>query len=119
MTTLFFYRNGAAGRVRWRFVIDERQTIVEEAEAPEPETTTAVVDERGNRTITHISEEDRRSLSFFALNTPCWFPECENLRRQYRDELTKLSPGCPACQKGALVRKYQALVKQRMGAQPA
>lgn len=117
MTTLFFYRTDPVGRrQRWQFKVDANQTIVEETPVEEtPAPSAAVRDEHGELRVTHVSPDDRRILGFFSPSTPCWFPECEALRTAYRDEVKKLAAGCPACQKGAIIRKYQALVKKHEG----
>jgi hypothetical protein len=52
------------------------------------------------------SEKVKTDIRLFVDTTPCWFPECEALRAAYNEELSKLPTDCPACEKGALIRKY-------------
>lgn len=52
------------------------------------------------------SEKVKTDIRLFVETTPCWFPECEALRAAYNEELSKLPSDCPACEKGALIRKY-------------
>ncbi len=115
MTNLFFYRAGdtPGSRQRWRFTVDAQQNIISEVrDDPPVGETVASKSEDGRVTVTQISDADRRVLGFFSLSTPCWFKECETLRSRYREELKTLGVGCPECQKGALIRKYQALVRK-------
>lgn len=119
MNTLYFYRpSPIGGRLRWRFVVDELGNIVEET--PEPEATTDGVTVTtapdGARHITAVSAAERKVLSFFVDSTPCWFEGCTELRDRYQAELTKLGTNCPTCQKGAVIRKYQDLVRRATAA---
>ena len=116
MNTLYLFRNSGENRVRWKFVVDDQQTIVSEEPAP-PDVTSATRDANGNLVVTSISADDRRILGFFSDTTPCWFPGCEVLRRSYDKEVSELAAGCPACAKGAIIRKYQAIVKKHEAAQ--
>jgi hypothetical protein len=113
MNTLYLYREGPVpgSRVRWKIEVDDRQNIVSETQV-EDVTTSAVRDETGKRVVSAIGPDDRRILNFFSPAAPCWFQECEDLRQQYATEIAALSVGCPDCQKGAVIRKYQALVKK-------
>ena len=112
MNTLYLYRVAETGeRQRWKFVVDEQQTIIEETKV-EDAVTMAVRDETGKRVVSAISSDDRRILNFFSTAAPCWFAECEDLRQQYAAEIAALAAGCPDCQKGAVIRKYQTLVKK-------
>lgn len=58
------------------------------------------------------SEKAKTDIKLFVDSSPCWFPECEELRAAYKEELgTMLAlytdpADCPACEKGALMRKY-------------
>jgi len=117
MNTLYLFRPGKlpGTRQRWKFVVDDKQTILSEELMPEDTPnmeTTATVDARGHRVVTNISADDRRILSFFSPATPCWFPACVELREKYTAEIAALTAGCPECQKGAIIRKYQELVKK-------
>jgi len=117
MNTLYLFRPGkvVGTRERWKFVVDEKQTIVSEELLPtEAPTigTSATIDAKGHRVITAIGDDDRRILGFFSPTTPCWFPGCVALREKYTAEIATLAAGCPDCQKGAVIRKYQELVKQ-------
>ncbi len=116
MNNLYLFRNTEGKRVRWKFVVDENQTIVSE-EPTAPDVTTAARDANGNMVVTSISADDRRILGFFSETTPCWFPGCEGLRVKYNEEVSQLAAGCPACAKGAIIRKYQAIVKKHEAAQ--
>jgi hypothetical protein len=112
MNTLYFFKRQPDGSLlRWRVVIDDQQVIVEEGAAPEQQETVAVT-AAGGRVITSVSPQDRLILGFFVESTPCWFDGCETLRKAYLSEVSKLGSNCPACQKGAIIRKYQALVNK-------
>ena len=112
MNTLYLYRIAETGeRQRWKFTVDEQQNIIEEAKV-EDVVTTVAREENGKRVVSEIGAEDRRILNFFSTAAPCWFAECEDLRRQYAAEIGALATGCPDCQKGAVIRKYQTLVKK-------
>lgn len=50
--------------------------------------------------------------AFFSEHTPCWFSGCEELRKQYKNEIKNLGASCPSCEKGKLNRKYLELVKK-------
>lgn len=118
MNTVYFYRLAPDGtRLRWRFVIDDNQTIVEEQPAPDNQETVAERAEgTGTLVIRSVSAEERKILGFFTDTTPCWFPSCEELRAKYKAEIDALAPGCPGCQKGAVIRKYQDLVRRASSA---
>jgi hypothetical protein len=106
------------GRTRWKFVVDEQGTILEETPAPEAltEGVTVTTAPDGTKRITAVSAEERKVLSFFVDSAPCWFEGCDELRAKYQDEVAKLGAGCPSCQKGAVIRKYQDLVRRASSA---
>jgi hypothetical protein len=58
----------------------------------------------------------QRDLHFFSEHSPCWFPECEQLRENYAAELGRLKedPNCPqkTCYKAPLIQKYLKLVRE-------
>jgi hypothetical protein len=63
--------------------------------------------ENADGSITPVpSEKVKTDIRLFVDSTPCWFPECEALRAAYNAELASLPTDCPACEKGALIRKY-------------
>jgi hypothetical protein len=122
MNTLYLFRPGklAGTRERWKFTVDDHQNIVAEELMPEelpPIKTTAIRDASGKLVVSSISDTDRRILGFFSPSTPCWFQGCEELRKQYQVEEGALDANCPDCQKGAIIRKYQDLVKKHESAE--
>lgn len=76
-------------------------------------------DENGNdMTVTRIVIKkipplEQEINKFFSRSTPCWFPECESIRRRYFLELDRMAAngGCTDCQKGSIIRKYDAEVR--------
>lgn len=58
-----------------------------------------------------ISPEVRQNVRFFSAG-PCWFPGCEELRTQYREEVARAEArkDCSNCARGAINRKYLTLV---------
>lgn len=76
-------------------------------------------DENGNElTVTRIVIKkipplEQEINKFFSRSTPCWFPECESIRRRYFLELDRMAAngGCTDCQKGSIIRKYDAEVR--------
>lgn len=114
MNTIHLYRVAPDGsKTRWRFVLDDARTIVEETLDPEeavPVATEAAPG--GGRVITSVSPEERKILGFFVDSTPCWFENCEELRAKYKAEIENLGSECPACQKGAVIRKYQDIIRR-------
>ena len=59
----------------------------------------------------------QRDIRFFG-STPCWFDGCEELRKQYNEELSKIGGAAcgTGCEKGTLIRKYLKLVAQAQNA---
>lgn len=76
-------------------------------------------DENGNdMTVTRIIIKkipplEQEINKFFSRSTPCWFPECEGIRRRYFLELDRAAAngGCTDCQRGSIIRKYDAEVR--------
>jgi hypothetical protein len=65
----------------------------------------------GKKYITEISDRDREVLKFFSKYQPCFFKGCEELRAKYNTEIEKLAEqNCPACQKGAVMRRYMKII---------
>ena len=65
--------------------------------------------------ISYVSPREAKILGFFSPSSPCWFPECEALRAKYQADLTQLkteNPNCPPCEEGALIRRYQAILRK-------
>lgn len=119
MKELFLHRRDTTTgqRTRWRFLLDEGDTIISEQEAPEPDTTTpgiTVEMVKGQRTVTKVSPEQQKILGFFVASTPCWFEGCNELREKYLAEVAAQPAGCPDCQKGAIIRKYKAIIETRL-----
>jgi hypothetical protein len=52
------------------------------------------------------SDKVKNDIRLFVDSIPCWFPECEALRAEYKAEFDVMPADCPACEKGALIRKY-------------
>lgn len=58
-------------------------------------------------TPVHIPDEEKEATKLFIDSYECWFDGCEELRRQYKQELAALSDeNCVPCKKGAIWRKY-------------
>lgn len=134
---LQLYRSFGTQRIPVTLIIDDQDNILSETTGHEPQpveapkvaqplTAAAVLDarkarlvrqgikfrEEGNTIIIEsVPPEFQRIMSFFSA-APCWFPECEELRRQYREELEALGgPDCPDCQQGSLIRKYTDIIE--------
>ena len=73
-----------------------------------------------NVTAVDVDAITRRDIRLFTDTTPCWFPECEELRRRYKEDLADMERQtlelegreCKGCEKGVLIRKYMALAKE-------
>ena len=93
----------------------------DEVHAVKDEQGNPVLDKDGNpvtRKVTVLSsltDEAKELFEVFNFNTPCWFRGCEKLREQYKDEKEKT--GCKTCI-GSLTRKYMALAKVMIQADP-
>lgn len=64
--------------------------------------------------ITHIPAAEKKVNEFFIKSAPCPYPGCEHLRREYFAEVAAMEAtgkGCTGCQKGAIMRKYDARVR--------
>lgn len=63
--------------------------------------------------ITKVPPLEQEINKFFSRSTPCWFPECESIRRRYFLELDRAAAngGCTDCMKGSIIRKYDAEVR--------
>ena len=66
-----------------------------------------------------VSPEEQELFKFFSDHSECWFDGCEEMRKKYKEELDKLPPNCPNCQKGALIRKYKEKIKPLLKAHHA
>ena len=112
---LNLYRMVNGQRLRVVFEVDDQLTILsEKQDSPPDNEQTRELKARGytinGNEITHVPAREQEIFRFFSEHTPCWFPECEAMRKQYNEELESLPQDCPTCQKGALIRKYAAKV---------
>lgn len=58
-------------------------------------------------TAVHIPEIEKEATKLFIDSYDCWFDGCEELRKQYKEELAAISKeSCPPCKKGQIWRKY-------------
>ncbi len=107
-------------RVGYRFVIDAQDVIIEEAVVDVQDQPLSPRElrmqqlgityerrEDGGITITGVPPREQLISRFFVDSSPCWFPGCEELRRQFKEEVGKLGSDCPACDRGALMNKYR------------
>lgn len=56
-----------------------------------------------------LDETTKRNHQLFVKEIPCWFPECEALRKAWLEEVAEMKrkdPKCPGCKLGTLQRKY-------------
>lgn len=78
-----------------------------------------VRDEKGNIVnttkivINKVPQLEQEITQVFSRSTPCWFPECEDIRRRYFLDVDRAvaAGGCTDCQKGAIIRTYEAEVR--------
>lgn len=125
MRTLYVYRVDNAGvRNRWKMVLDDHMTVLEETKVNDSTTSTRneavkkdltargveFEDRDGKVVITRIPEEEKRAIEVIVDPSKCWFPECHEIMKAYEAEKQKLPSDCPACQQGALIRKYRDLL---------
>jgi hypothetical protein len=69
--------------------------------------------ENGNRrTIINVTPAEQEVFKFFSKHSPCWFEGCNELRASFALEESELPKDCPACHRGALIRKYLPKVKE-------
>lgn len=102
MRALYVYRERGGVRQKYAIHVDQRMTVqrVERVEdTPEPAVNSPI---------------HKDILPFFTHTSPCWFPGCEELRVEYNRELEKLGTDCPACHRGALMRKFAPRVKDAL-----
>lgn len=99
MRTLYVYRLRKGKRIRYAIHVDDKMTV---------QSLERVEDTTASNPVLPIH---RDIIPFFVDSSPCWFPECEELRAEYRRELEALGGNCPGCQKGALMRKFAPRVE--------
>jgi hypothetical protein len=126
-------RRGASGKLRNCVFVIEKDTSIILAERCDPDTDELPPAAEGeNGTTAHLRkfgipykvkngpdgrpvlevqprnapERTKRIMRFFDLTTPCDFPQCEELRRQWQMEQAQLSADCTDCEKGAVQRQY-------------
>lgn len=76
-------------------------------QAPSPQVAGIRKIKNDDGTVTAVpSDKVKNDIRLFVDTIPCWFPECEALRAEYKTELDAMPADCPACEKGALIRKY-------------
>lgn len=65
--------------------------------------------------IKSVPPEEAELNRFYALQIPCWFGGCEELREEYKEALEKARKGpdgtCTDCEKGAIMRMFADRVK--------
>lgn len=103
---LHLYRKNAQGeRVRWAFVIDRHQTIVDEYEDPVPRAPASTE-----------NQADLQAVLYRIHAAP--HPEAETLVSEFQDKLARMltsgecKDGTGPCQRNALVRAYVAKLKE-------
>jgi hypothetical protein len=52
--------------------------------------------------------------AFFNLAAKCNFPGCDELRTRYLKELRLHVKGCASCRRMGLVKKYKAIISNRL-----
>ncbi len=72
--------------------------------------------------MTPVADEElKRNLQFLVPSIPCWFPECEQMRKDYDAEVIRETanwmrrhPGreCPGCVTGAVNKRYLILLSE-------
>lgn len=82
---------------------------------------------RRTTVVDSISDREKE-ISKFYTSRPCWFNNCEELRKQYKEEREQLTSSsvdtkngtiCTQCGLGPLMRKYNKLVGQALDADPS
>ena len=51
-------------------------------------------------------------MQFFNDSVPCYFAGCEEVRREYKEELKNLGEGCRECDKGEVMRSYMGKLQK-------
>lgn len=64
--------------------------------------------------VTSVPVLESEVNKFFSPYTPCFFDGCEELRIRYKDALEQagMTEDCTGCQKGAIMRKFEAEVRE-------
>lgn len=111
-------------------LMKEKEALMEEygatykwelQDARDPKTNELILDEAGKPrqvrvlSITSIPDITQRAMGFFVDTVPAFFPGCDELRAQYKDEMAAAkNAGCTGCQEAALKRKYIRIVLDHM-----
>lgn len=127
---VLFYKKVDGKRVPHALILDEQRNYVDIMEMPH--TNQPGVEDRveelkargyevattsgGGIRVTGLSPELRKAMDFFSDKIDCWFDGCEELRENYKEDLKALKADgkCKGCDKGALIRKYQDLIREAM-----
>lgn len=92
-------------RHRWQFVVDRDQNILEELDLGP--------DQGPIRRVESVSDEDQAAIRFFLPNYECDFPGCEELKREFDQEVAKAGgSGCKGCARGGIMRRFLPRVKE-------
>jgi hypothetical protein len=132
--TLFYYRIQHGRRVRWKLVLDQQNTLIDEGPADDTRSQLPVAQlkESDPRGTAYLSEMTRRGnvlsvddgtvhihrapelelhvARFFTESTPCFFPGCQELRQRWLEFLApNMDPDgtCPDCVMGALMNQFR------------
>lgn len=119
MRNLYLFRMENGKKVRYRFELDDQMVIVNEVKDAEDKLppnlsrkTNVVVKEDGRKVITSVSQEDQEILKFFVDSIPCWFEGCEELRKEWNEEVKKAGgEKCVGCARGRIMRKFNPRVR--------
>jgi hypothetical protein len=122
MAEHFFFRQQGRQRQKYRFVIDENQTILSESLVDDREEFLRATgaeftrQPNGGITITKIDPVEAKLISLFSdAPTPCWFDGCQEIVDQYQADLKNMPTDCPTCQKSKLIRKYYVMARDKAG----
>lgn len=120
---LFFYRGEGAHRQRYRFVVDNRGTILEETAVSDGRQATPVLSAReqtlkerkiefhrdasGALVITKVPTREQDIQRFFQETYDCNFPGCEELHASFLQDLAKMGTDCRGCDKATVINRYR------------
>lgn len=133
-----YYREIGGRRERWRFVLDKKNTFLRDervsggtaldlgnvtTDAPEEQrrdqsAQIALLQQRGfefeigpqgNIIVTKAPELEMEISKFFTTSVPCFFPECEKLRAEWKTIIDRSGgEACSDCEKGRLMNQFRS-----------
>jgi len=66
------------------------------------------VSPEGEVRITSVPKVEQEVMRFFASDSDCWFPECEQLRKEWESFVSANGGAdCTDCERGKLIRQFR------------